>query len=354
MFLSVFDIFKIGIGPSSSHTMGPMLAAGRFLAALASGEDRIPGASQPARLSCRLHGSLAFTGKGHGTDRAVILGFAGFEPATIEAEAAEAAEGQIRATGRVTPPGLPEMAFAPDRDIEFDYGPPLPLHANGLVLMAHDAAGNLALSETYYSVGGGFVLTAREMERQAEVPPPDVPYPFRTAAEMLRMARDSGLTIAAMKQANELAVGPAQALDAGLDRIWQVMEACIARGLARDGALPGGLRIRRRAKAIHEQLLAERGLNLAPPHVTNDWLSVYAMAVNEENAAGGQVVTAPTNGAAGVVPSVLRYYLDQVPGARRDRVRDFLLTAAAIGGIIKTNASISGAEVGCQGEVGSA
>jgi L-serine dehydratase len=225
-----------------------------------------------------------------------------------------------------------------------------------MVLRAFDAAGNLHLAETYYSIGGGFVLTEREL-KGATLKGDDAavsrPYPFATAAEMLAMGEASGLSIAAMKRANETAGGHGP-LDAGLDRLWSVMDDCIDRGLATDGTLPGGLKVRRRARAIHQALLAERGMNLAQPHAANDWLSVYAMAVNEENAAGGQVVTAPTNGAAGVVPAVIRYYRDHCVGATHKGVRDFLLTAAAVGGIIKTNASISGAEVGCQGEVGSA
>ncbi|WP_118132535.1 L-serine ammonia-lyase [Oceanicella sp. SM1341] len=354
MFLSVFDMFKIGVGPSSSHTMGPMLAAARFLEALRGGRDRIPGAGAPAALRCTLHGSLAFTGKGHATDRAVTLGLMGYVPATLDASQAAAAEAALAQSHTLTPEGLPELAFDPARDIVFDYGPPLPGHANGMVLEAMDAAGNLALRETYYSVGGGFVLTERELERPAEEAPRAVPYPFRSAAEMLEMAAASGLSVAAMKRANEMAATPGLALDRELDRIWEVMRDCIERGLEGTGALPGGLGVKRRAGAIRAQLEHERGLNLAPPHVTNDWISVYAMAVNEENAAGGRVVTAPTNGAAGVVPAVIRYWLDHVPGAQGRGVRDFLLTAAAVGGIIKTNASISGAEVGCQGEVGSA
>ena len=225
-----------------------------------------------------------------------------------------------------------------------------------MVLKAFDAAGNLHLTETYYSIGGGFVLTERQLRTEA-IKGDDAkvtrPHPFATAAEMLAMGETAGLSIAAMKRANETAGGLRQ-LDAGLDRLWHVMDACIDRGLATDGILPGGLKVRRRARAIHEALLAERGNNLAQPHTVNDWLSVYAMAVNEENAAGGQVVTAPTNGAAGVVPAVVRYYRDHCIGATHAGIRDFLLTAAAVGGIIKTNASISGAEVGCQGEVGSA
>ncbi|MBK0400834.1 L-serine ammonia-lyase [Limibaculum sp. M0105] len=356
MFLSVFDIFKIGIGPSSSHTMGPMVAAAQFLEALAQGE-KIPGAGQLARVGCRLHGSLAFTGKGHATDRAVILGLAGFRPDTLDPAKAEAAEAEIRARGRVNPPGLGELAFDPATDLVFDYGPALPLHANGMVLSAWDEGGNLYQTETYYSIGGGFVKTAREMAEDDTAPGAqarEVPYPFDSAAAMLAMARDAGLPIAQMKRANEETRMSRIDLDRGLDRIWEVMNACIERGMACEGILPGGLNVRRRAKSIHDQLVAERGLNRQMPHVANDWLSTYAMAVNEENAAGGQVVTSPTNGAAGVVPAVCRYYLDHIVGANRDGLRTMFLTGAAIGGIIKHNASISGAECGCQAEVGSA
>ncbi len=355
MFLSVLDIFKVGVGPSSSHTVGPMVAAGRFLAALRSGADRIPGAGEPARLGCRLHGSLAFTGKGHATDRAVILGLAGLDPAAFDAGRAAEVLAQIAASGRVAPPDLPEMEFEAARDLVFDFGPPLPGHANGMVLSAWDAAGNLHLQETYYSVGGGFVLTARELARPprgADGPP--VPHPFASAAELLALTAATGLSIAQLQRANERALRPAAEIDAGLARLWAVMDDCIDRGLAGEGILPGGLKVRRRARGIHERLLAERGQNLTAPHTINDWISVYAIAVNEENAAGAQVVTAPTNGASGVVPATLRYFLDHVPGASQSRVPEFLLTAAAVGALIKSNASISGAEVGCQGEVGSA
>ncbi|MGR3435232.1 MAG: L-serine ammonia-lyase [Shimia sp.] len=349
MFLSVFDMFKIGVGPSSSHTMGPMVAGARFLEALRAS----PFAAHGLRAS--LHGSLAFTGVGHATDRATILGLAGFAPDTYEAAAAEAALAANRETGRLTPPGLPPLAFDPTRDLRFDFGPALPGHANGMVLAATDAQGDTILQETYYSVGGGFVLTAAELAAGADTDDgPPVPHPFRSAAEMLGMCAETGLSIAALKRANELSRIEPGALDAGIRRIWEVMSDCIDRGLATEGTLPGGLGVRRRAPAIHAALLAERGVNLAPPHTINDWMSVYAMAVNEENAAGGQVVTAPTNGAAGVVPATIRYWLDHVPGAAASRVPDFLLTAAAIGGLVKFNASISGAEAGCQAEVGSA
>lgn len=351
MFLSVFDMFKVGVGPSSSHTMGPMMAAARFLDTLRKSPFHAAG------LKASLHGSLAFTGVGHATDRATILGLAGFEPATYDAAKAEETLAAISATHRLTPPGLPELRFDPKKDLTFDYGPSLPGHANGMIIKATDAQGDVILEETYYSIGGGFVLTAAE---QAEAggkkakARADVPYPFETAAEMMEMAAKSGLTIAQMKLANELKFRSQAEIDKGIARLWQVMNDCISRGMLGEGILPGGLKVRRRAKGIHDALIAERGLNMTAPHVINDWMSLYAMAVNEENAAGGQVVTAPTNGAAGVLPAVLRYYLDHVPGASTARIAEFLLTASAIGGLCKHNASISGAECGCQAEVGSA
>ena len=354
MFLSVFDLFKIGVGPSSSHTMGPMTAAADFL-------DLLRGsAAAPAARSLRvtLHGSLAFTGRGHATDRAVALGLLGHRPADLDGDEAERQLRALAETRRLAPAGLPGLRFDPAHDIVFDYGPPLPGHANGLAFAALDGLGDPVLSETYYSIGGGFVVTAAEREAPAPAAPapagPRRPYPFATAAAMLRMARDSGLSVAAMKRANEEADRAPEAVEAGLARIWSTMDACIERGLSREGELPGGLRVKRRAGRIRAQLDRERGTNLAQPHLASDWLNVYALAVNEENAAGGQVVTAPTNGAAGVVPAVLRYYRDHCVGASRDRIADFLLTAAAVGGLIKHNASISGAEAGCQGEVGSA
>ena len=351
MFLSVFDMFKVGVGPSSSHTMGPMVAAGRFLEALRASPFQARG------LRASLHGSLAFTGVGHATDRATILGLAGFLPASYDAERAETALASIRETGEIDAPGLGRLRFDAASDLIFDYGPPLPGHANGMVLRAVDAQGDVILQETYYSIGGGFVLTAAEQEAAQQKKArarADVPYPFEKADEMLAMARASGLTIAQMKRANELKFRTGAEIDAGIARLWQVMNDCISRGMAGTGILPGGLKVRRRAKGIHDALLAERGLNLTAPHVINDWMSLYAMAVNEENAAGGQVVTAPTNGAAGVLPAVMRYWLDHVPGAAPARIGEFLLTAAAIGGLCKHNASISGAECGCQAEVGSA
>ncbi len=349
MFLSVFDMFKVGVGPSSSHTMGPMVAAARFLDRLRAAPFTVHG------LRVSLHGSLAFTGVGHATDRATVLGLAGFSPDTYDHDRAEAALADIRKTGFVTPDGLPPLAFDPAKDLTFDFGPNLPGHANGLILMATDAQGDVIAQEIYYSIGGGFVMTEAELAAGKDTDEGEpVPYPFKTAAEMLEMAKASGKSIAQMKYANEVSRGCADSLEKGVARLWQVMEDCIDRGLTTDGILPGGLKVKRRAKGIHDALQAERGMNLTAPHTINDWMSVYAMAVNEENAAGGQVVTAPTNGAAGVVPATIRYWLDHVPGASRKAIPEFLLTAAAIGGLVKFNASISGAEAGCQAEVGSA
>ena len=349
MFLSVFDMFKVGVGPSSSHTIGPMVAAARFLDHLRAQPFAVAG------LQASLHGSLAFTGVGHATDRAVILGLAGFRADDYDADKAEAELARIAAEKTVSPDGLGTLRFAPKDDLVFDYGPALAGHANGLILRATDAQGDVIIQVTYYSIGGGFVLTADELAAGEDSNTGEpVPYPFHTADDMLAMAATSGKSIADMKRANELSRMPGTDLDRGLARIWDVMDACISRGLTTDGILPGGLNVRRRAKGIYDALLAERGMNLTAPHTINDYMSTYAMAVNEENAAGGQVVTAPTNGAAGVVPATLRYWLDHVPGATTARVPEFLLTAAAIGGLIKFNASISGAECGCQAEVGSA
>jgi len=353
MFLSVFEIFKIGIGPSSSHTMGPMTAAARFLDLLRHAQERY----RARGLRVTLHGSLAFTGKGHATDRAVTLGLLGHRPADLDPDEAERALAALRQTHVLTLPGLPALGFDPDLDIVFDYGAPLPGHANGLVFEALDADGGLLIAETYYSIGGGFVLTAAERsapKAPASSGPGKYPYPFDSAASMLRMAQDSGASIAKMKRENENAVRSPDEVEQGLAKIWSAMNDSIERGLKQDGELPGGLHVRRRARKIHQSLLADRLTNRVQPHAASDWLGVYAMAVNEENAAGGKVVTSPTNGAAGVVPAVLRYYLDHCFGADPARISEFLLTAAAIGGLIKHNASISGAEAGCQGEVGSA
>jgi L-serine dehydratase len=358
MFLSVFDVFKIGIGPSSSHTMGPMSAANRFLDLILSDEWPRPAGAHVAAIRVSLHGSLAYTGVGHATDRAVILGLVGARPDTVDPEKMDELVEAVRKSGRISPPGHPTYEFQPDTDLVFDRKEPLPGHANGMTISGLDQDGRLILKRIYYSIGGGFVVTDTELEamRRQKAPKTDVkiPYPFASAKQMLDMAHASGLTIAQMKRANEEAVMSAEELDAGLDRIWGAMRSCIERGLQKEGIMPGGLKVRRRAKGIHDKLVSDWRSNRLNPLLANDWLSVYAMAVNEENAAGGRVVTSPTNGAAGVVPATIRYYEHFHEDADAQGIRDFLLTAAAIGGIIKHNASISGAEVGCQGEVGSA
>ncbi|MEO1066308.1 MAG: L-serine ammonia-lyase [Pseudomonadota bacterium] len=357
MFLSVFDVFKVGMGPSSSHTMGPMVAAKRFLEEIRDGSWPRPAGAEVSRVKASLHGSLAFTGKGHGSDRAVILGFMGQAPDAIDPDAVDRILAQNADTKRIAADGHPDYLFDPERDLIFDYDVALPGHANGMTFTAEDATGRMLLKRIYYSVGGGFVRDEEELAalREDKDPvPDDVPFAFASAKSMLNMAAQSGLTIAAMKRENEIATIGATRLSQGLTRIWDAMDACIERGLAVRGELPGGLSVKRRAADLHAKLEAQAQSNRFNPMVANEWLSVYAIAVNEENAAGGKVVTAPTNGAAGVVPAVIKYYLKFVDGASKAGVEEFLLTASAIGGIIKHNASISGAEVGCQGEVGSA
>ena len=359
MFLSVFDLFKVGVGPSSSHTMGPMAAAGAFVELV---RERCRGEAPPGRwlrVRASLHGSLAFTGKGHATDRAVMLGLLGHRAADLDLDRAEADLDSLR-QNRLLPPsdGL-SLAFDPDGDLVFDRRARLPGHPNGLRFEAVDSAGAVRLAQVYYSIGGGFIVTEEELARGApaaggEDEHRSYPFPFDTAAAMLRMAGESGKGIAEMARANERVRRSDGELDAGLRSIWNAMNECVERGLAARGELSGGLKVKRRASALFEQLHRERDSNRMQPHVVTDWLNVYAMAVNEENAAGGKVVTAPTNGAAGVVPAVLRYYRDHCIGGAEDRIPDFLLTAAAIGGLIKHNASISGADAGCQAEVGSA
>ncbi|MEM8796166.1 MAG: L-serine ammonia-lyase [Pseudomonadota bacterium] len=357
MFLSVFDVFKIGVGPSSSHTMGPMVAALRFLEEVRDGDWPRPAGREVEHVQARLHGSLAFTGKGHGTDRAIILGLMGAKPDTLDPDAVDDLIAASEASCRTAAEGHPAYRFDPATDLVFDYDQALPGHANGMTFSAFDAMGGLLLKRVYYSIGGGFVVDEEELAGLADksdAPSADVPYPFDSARSMLDMAAQSGLSIAEMKRENEFAANGGVELERGLQSIWGAMDTCIERGLARRGELPGGLAVKRRAADLAEKLENAAKSNIFNPMIANEWLSVFAIAVNEENAAGGKVVTAPTNGAAGVVPAVIKYYLKFVSNADRKGVETFLLTAAAIGGIIKHNASISGAEVGCQGEVGSA
>lgn len=351
MFISVLDLFKIGIGPSSSHTMGPMTAANVFRDHVDQLVSQTPG-DLNYRVYCVLKGSLAFTGRGHATDRAVALGLHGHSPVSLAREDVNALTAKLWATDRLQLASGRDIGFSPEDDIVFDKSDPLPQHPNGMIFYLLDEEGKKILSETFFSIGGGFICTLAEIN-QLNAPlkmesAGSYPYPFDSAIGMLEMSQQSGLSIAEMKRANELTRMSVQELEQGLDSIWQAMCHCVEQGLTAEGRLPGGLSIRRRAKDLYEQL------QLHPEKATlNDWLCAYAMAVNEENAAGHMVVTAPTNGAAGVIPAVI-YYLLKHEGGTEQQVRDFLLTAAAIGGLIKHLSSISGAEVGCQGEVGSA
>ena len=346
--ISVFDLFKIGIGPSSSHTVGPMKAAAAFVQALAE-RDRI---RDVATVNVRLFGSLAWTGKGHATDKAVALGLAGCVPDTVEPDEADALWERTRSTRRLRLTDGREIDFDPARDIVFDMGVTLPGHSNALKLSAADAPGRMISEEVWYSIGGGFVV--REGDERHVVTAHDVPFPFRSAAELLDVGRERDLSIAGIVLENELALRDRAAIDAHIARVAQTMFDCIEHGMRADGVLSGGLNVRRRARALHQRVLADRSGKSGLPHNDMDDVTIYAIAVNEENAAGRRVVTAPTNGGAGVVPAVLRYYRDHCPGAKAEGVSEFLLTATAIGALVKMNASISAAEVGCQGEVGAA
>ncbi len=324
-----------------------MRAALAFAAGLG---DRL---AEVARLRVVLLGSLAWTGHGHATDRAVLLGLAGHAPDTVDPAEADRLLAGTGATGRLLLLGRHDIPFDPATDLVLDRVGATPRHPNTIAFLALDAAGQAIAAERWCSVGGGFVLPEADVGREEPAGAP-VPHPFRSARELLAEGARTGLSIPAMIRANEAAWRPAEAVQAHLDRVIATMMACIDRGMSASGYLPGGLSVRRRAPGLAAVLHAERHSNAAMPTACMDWASVFAIAVNEENAAGGRVVTAPTNGAAGVVPAVLRYYRDMVPGATEAGMEDFLLAATAIGGLCKMNASISGAEVGCQGEVGSA
>ena len=349
MELSVFDLFRIGIGPSSSHTVGPMRAARRFLADVAA-----TGAlEQVEHVRVELYGSLALTGKGHGTDRAVILGLAGERPETVDREVAEALVAGVRKDGCLRLLDRRAARYREDDDLVLHQSESLPLHPNGLRFSAFDRAGRTVAVQEYYSVGGGFVVTAAEAEAgHTGATPPTAPvtFSFATGADLLEVGRRERLSIAEIIHANERAWRAPHETDAGLDRIWTVMQDAIDRGCVADGLLPGGLNVRRRAARLYHNLRNRRVED--DPMIHLDWVSLFALAVNEENAAGGRVVTAPTNGAAGVIPAVLAYYARFMPGASPEGVRTFLLTAGAIGMLYKRNASLSAAEMGCQGEVG--
>ncbi|MET8557401.1 L-serine ammonia-lyase [Streptomyces sp. NPDC004959] len=347
MAISVFDLFSIGIGPSSSHTVGPMRAARMFASRLKNEGLLVP----TARVRAELFGSLGATGHGHGTPKAVLLGLEGASPRTVDVEHADERVEEIRTGGRIAVLGVHEIPFDYDEDLLLHRREALPYHANGMKVFAYDEAGALLLEKTYYSVGGGFVVDEDAVgEDRIKLDDTVLKYPFRTGDELLRLTRETGLSIPALMLENEKAWRTEEEIRAGLLEIWRVMRDCVARGMSREGILPGGLKVRRRAASSARQLRAEGD----PLARAMEWITLYAMAVNEENAAGGRVVTAPTNGAAGIIPAVLHYYTNFVPGADEDGVVRFLLAAGAVGMLFKENASISGAEVGCQGEVGSA
>ena len=387
--LSVFDLLRIGIGPSSSHTVGPMRAGRAFAAELAeivvadsaarvAVDGGAPGSAPSStqctepvtRVTVELYGSLGATGRGHATDSAVVMGLAGYEPETVPSEVCETLMGEVTARSVLDVAGVGELPFAPATDIHFLPGRVLPYHVNGMTITAYCAAGGEVLRRTFYSVGGGFVMEdvggpgapsirALATAAAAEAHATPAPYPFSSSAELLEICEREGLGVSEVVLANEASAHGEQAVLAYLDRLHATMSACVEAGMSADGILPGGLGVQRRAKALHERLKAQSTgpaarFTLADPLRGMDWVDLYALAVNEENAAGRRVVTAPTNGAAGVVPAVMRYYEDFIPGADAEGLRRYFLAATAVGSLIKTNASIAGAEVGCQGEVGSA
>ncbi|MFT5721890.1 MAG: L-serine dehydratase [Motiliproteus sp.] len=349
MSLSLFDLFKVGIGPSSSHTVGPMWAASRFLTLLEA-RDLLP---QAGRVRVSLYGSLAMTGKGHATDTAAMLGLLGELPDQIDPDSITGKIAAIRSTQRLLLAGKVEIPFDEDRDLCFLFGESLPQHPNGIRFELFDQAGIQLLSKLYFSIGGGFVLCdeqiAESANSSANLP---IPYPFETGVELLARCQESGLSIAELLLTNERAMRSPEQINTELRTLWQAMEDSIERGCREPGVLPGGLGIKRRAYLMRKELTDHPEAAMRDPLNVMDWVNLYAMAVNEENAAGGRVVTAPTNGAAGVIPAVLAYYHRFIPGANEAGIFDFLATSAAIGMLYKKNASISAAEVGCQGEVG--
>ena len=349
MHISVFDIFKIGIGPSSSHTVGPMRAAKRFAERLeADGQ-----LEKTAGVKIELFGSLGFTGKGHGSDKAVVLGLEGEDPKTVDVDSVAKRVAKIGETRRMKLLGKHEVALDPAEALIFHRRDKLPLHANGMRFTARDASGQVIVERVYYSVGGGFVVDHSGAPADGSTPADQVsvPYPFNSADELLKHAAEHGMSFSSLMLENEKALLPEAEIRARILEIWQAMDECVKRGCSREGILPGGLKVKRRAAAQFRKMKSDPA-GASDPLVIMDWVNLFALAVNEENAAGGRVVTAPTNGAAGIIPAVIMYYRRFLPNADDEGTIRFLLTAAAIGALYKKNASISGAEVGCQGEVG--
>ena len=352
MAVSVFDLFKIGIGPSSSHTVGPMRAAARFVSRWLDERGIL---HNVVRVRGELFGSLAHTGRGHGTDKAVLCGFEGEWPDKIDPDTIPKRLERIRAEKKIRLLGKHEIAFDEKTDLVFNKRQKLPFHSNGMRFSAYDRSGTEIGTRDYYSVGGGFVVNPDEAAEDKIVPDTTpLPYPFHTGDQLLKLCEESGKSIAAVMMANECVWRSEAEIRCGLLNIWKAMQDCVARGMRETGVLPGGLKVQRRAPAMVKELCDRPEAALRDPLTILDWVNLYALAVNEENAAGGRVVTAPTNGAAGIVPAVMHYHRRLVPGATDEDLHRFLLAAGAIGALYKENASISGAEVGCQGEVGSA
>jgi L-serine dehydratase len=350
MAVSTFDLFKIGVGPSSSHTVGPMRAACRFAQKWLDASGKL---SQVARVRAEVFGSLALTGRGHGTDKAVLMGLEGHMPNLIDPDVIPGALERIRGTRRINVLGKHEVAFDEKQDLVMNKRQKLPFHTNGMRFTAFDADGNVLATRDYYSVGGGFVVNQDEAaEDRIVADTTELAHPFHSGAELLQQAQSKDITIAQLMFENEHAWRDAEQIRNGLREIWAAMQNCVQRGIRESGTLPGGLHVQRRAPALFAELSLRPEAAMRDPLTVLDWVNLYALAVNEENAAGGRVVTAPTNGAAGIIPSVLHYYDRFCPGANEQGIFDFMLTASAVGILYKENASISGAEVGCQGEVG--
>jgi L-serine dehydratase len=348
--VSVFDLFSIGIGPSSSHTVGPMRAAGRFVASL----DREDLLARTTRVCAELFGSLGATGHGHGSYNAVLWGLEGQDPETVDTSSGPLRADEIRRTGQVRLNGTHPVAFDPENDLILYRRRSLPFHPNGMTFTAY-SDGKVLSERTYYSIGGGFVLDDDDSGHPQLLPDPTpVPYPFRTGTELLAYCREEDLSISQVMLANECVRRSEADVRAGLLKIWSVMAECVQRGFSTPGVLPGGLKVRRRSAEIYHRLTRDVSRNEVDPLAAMDWVTLWALAVNEENASGGRVVTAPTNGAAGIIPAVLHYAVEFVPGTDDDTIVNFLLVAGALGAIYQQTASISGAEVGCQGEVGTA
>ena len=352
MAISLFDLFKVGIGPSSSHTVGPMVAAYQFVHFLED-EQILP---QVKRVMCELYGSLGATGKGHGTGKAVLMGLEGELPDSIDPDSVDPRVDAIESELQISLNAKYKVAFEPATDLIYHRIDRLDFHANGMTLRAYDDAQNLICEKTYYSVGGGFIINENDAG-EVELVEDDtkLTYDFHSSEELLRLCKEHDLTIAQIMMENEKAWRSEEQIKTDILSIWQVMKSCIDKGIKTEGILPGGLKVKRRAASLYQDLTKKNKMDMITPSLgAMDWVNLYALAVNEENAGGGRIVTAPTNGAAGIMPAVLHYYWDFCPRSNEEGIIDFFLTAAAIGFLFKENASISGAEVGCQGEVGSA